>query len=252
MISVVTCYKSRTSIALQERNIAKTIGADYEYLALDGSAPATNFAAAYNDAAQRARGGLIVFIEHDCFIMNELWGASLSAKFAADPGLGIAGVAGTQYLYADKFSWTAAGKPYIKGRIVYHLENDDFFASVYSTEKNDCPVVACDGCFMAVRKELFTRLRFDEKIFTGRYFHDLDFCLQARPRSRVIVTGEVTVKRRLQPSFDEQWRAAGEAFLRKNRDVLPASCADSTPDPDHFVSSSVVDLKGRVSSTTIC
>ncbi len=252
MISVVTCYKSPMQQTLQERNIAKTVGMKHEYLALDGTAPSTNFAAAYNQAALHARGDLIVFLEHDCFFMNERWGGSLSAKFAADPKLGIAGVAGTQYLFADKCSWTAAGKPYVKGRIVYHLQNDDFFATVFSTEKADSPVVACDGCFMAVRKDLFSRCRFDDTTFSGQYFYDLDFCLQARGSATIIVTNGVTIKRRVQPLFDEEWRAAGEAFLRKNQALLPASCIDSVPDPARLTASSVVDLKGKISSSTIC
>jgi glycosyltransferase involved in cell wall biosynthesis len=252
MISIVTCYKNWTQQVLQERNIAKTVGMEHEYLALDGSASSANFAAAYNQAVSRARGDLIVFIEHDCFFMNERWGRVLSAKFADNPALGIAGVAGTQYLYADKYSWTAAGRPYVKGRIVYHLQNDDFFAAVFSTEKVDSPVVACDGCIMAVRRDLFPVCRFDEQTFSGQYFYDLDFCLQARRSVTIIVTNEVTIKRRFQPSFNEQWRAAGEAFLRKNQALLPASCVDSVPDPEHFIASSVVNLKGKTSSATIC
>jgi hypothetical protein len=252
MISIVTCYKNRTQQALQERNIAKTVGIEHEYLSIDGSVPSANFAAAYNEAVTRTRGDPIVFIEHDCFFMNERWGRALSAKFAADQALGIAGVAGTQYLFADKCSWTAAGRPYVKGRIVYHLQNDDFFATVFSTEKVDSPVVVCDGCFMAVRRDLFSRCRFDEQTFSGQYFYNLDFCLQARGYATIVVTNEVTIKRRVQPLYDEQWRLAGEAFLRKNQAVLPASCIDLIPDPAHIIASSVVNLKGKISSATIC
>jgi hypothetical protein len=252
MISVVTCYKSPSQQSLQESNVAKTIGIDHEYLAVDGRAPDTNFAAACNGAVLRAKGDIVVFIEHDCYCMNERWGAALAAKFSADPALGIAGIAGTQYLFADKYSWTAAGKPYVKGRIVYHLENDDFFAAVFSADTTDSPVVACDGCFMAVRRELFDAIRFDEATYHGQHFYDLDFCLQARGKASIIVTNAVTIKRRLQPLFDEAWHAAGAAFLQKNRLLLPATCAASAPDPARCIPSSVVDLKGKISTSTIC
>ena len=252
MISVVTCYKSRTQQSLQEQNVAKTVGTEHEVIAIDGSAPAVNVAAAYNRAALAARGNLVVFIADDCFFMNELWGKALIAKFSADQGLGIAGIAGTQYLFADRSSWTAAGRPYVKGRILYHPENDEFFAVVFSADRHDTPVVVCDGCFMAVRKSLFDEYRFDEETFLGRYFYDLEFCLKVRSSASVIVTSEVTVSKRHQPVFDKGWREAGEEFLRKNWAILPASCADSVPDPGKIVPSAVVDLKGKASSRIIC
>ncbi len=252
MISIVTCCKSPTQQTLQEQNAAKTVGTEHEIIAIDGSSPTVNVAAAYNRAALAAKGDLVVFIADDCYLMNELWGTALSAKFSAAPELGIAGVAGTQYFFADKSSWTAAGRPYVKGRIVYHPENDELFAVVFSADRQDTPVVACDGCFMAVRKSLFDKCLFDEETFPGRHFYDLDFCLRAARRALVIVTSDVTVSKRHQPVFDKEWREAGEEFLRKNREILPASCADSVPDPEHFVPSVVVDLKGKVSARIIC
>ena len=252
MISVITCCLNPTHHSIQELNIAKTIGTEHEYIVVDGSQDPPRYAAGYNGAAAGARGDILVFIDHDCYCMNVNWGAALEAKFAADPALGVAGVAGTQYLFADKYSWTAAGRPFVKGRIVYHLQNDDFFATVFSAEKGDAEVVACDGCFMAIQGDLFAKFGFDETTFIGAHFFDIDFCLQARSAARVIVTSDVTVKRRTQPVFGAHWREAGEVFLRKNKHLLPASCAPAAPDPAHIKPSAVIDLKDKATKTTIC
>jgi glycosyltransferase involved in cell wall biosynthesis len=253
MISVITYCRHPESNAVQERNVAKTVGAEYEYLVVDGSKGPLRFAAAYNWAIAKARGDIVIFIADDCYCMNMNWGPAIAGKFAHDPSLGIVGVAGTQYLFADKYSWTAAGKPFVKGRIVYHLQNGDFFAAVFSNEKGDYEVVVCDGCFFAVRAEVFKNIRFDENIFQGPYFHDLDFCLQMRAlQARLIVTSEVTVKKRSQPVFEEEWQEAGTLFLQKHRQHLPASCAQAVPDPEHIVSSNMVNLKGKASPETIC
>ncbi|MBN2188195.1 MAG: hypothetical protein JW699_01980 [Chitinispirillaceae bacterium] len=252
MISVVSLCRHPESNAVQKGNIAKTVGAAYEYLVIDGSTGPYRVAAAYNWAVGRMKGDIAVFLHDDSYFMNMNWGPALEAKFAADPSLGVAGVAGTQYLFADKASWTAAGRPFVKGRIVYHLQNGDFFAAVFSNEKGDHEVVACDGCCMAVRAELFKKILFDEKMFPGAYFYDSDFCLQARGMARLIVTSDMTVKKRSQPVFDDEWKKAGELFLRKHAGALPASCAAAVPDPAKSAPSQMVNLKGKYSMETIC
>ena len=252
MISVISLCRHPESNAVQKGNIAKTAGTDYEYLVIDGSKGPYRIAPAYNWAVTRAKGDLLVFILDDCYFMNMNWGVPLAAKFANDPSLGIAGVAGTQYLFADKSSWTAAGRPYVKGRIVYHLQNGDFFGAFFSNEKGDHEVVACDGCCMAVRAELFKTLRFDEETFTGAHFYDIDFCLQARAKYRLVITNDMTVKKRSQPVFDDDWQKDGGLFLQKHARDLPASCVDTVPDPAHFLSTQMMNLKGKYSMETIC
>lgn len=252
MISVISLCRHPESNAVQKGNVAKTAGTEYEYLVVDGSKGPPRFAGAYNWAIAKAKGDIVVFIADDCYCMNMNWGPAIAGKFAHDPSLGIVGVAGTQYLFADKYSWTAAGRPFVKGRIVYHLQNGDFFAAVFSNEKGDFEVVACDGCFSAVRAEIFKNIRFDEKTFQGSYFYDLDFCLQVRPKARSIITSDVTVKRMAQLVYDDEWNEAGKAFLQKHSQNLPASCAQAVPDPGHIVSSYMVNLKGKASPETIC
>jgi hypothetical protein len=61
MITVVTCSSHPMPQSVQERNIAKTVGAPHEYRMIDGSRGPLNFAAAYNWAAGQAVGDLIVF-----------------------------------------------------------------------------------------------------------------------------------------------------------------------------------------------
>lgn len=252
MISVISYCRHPESNAVQKGNVAKTVGAEYEYMVIDGSKGPFRIASAYNWAITQMKGDIAVFLHDDCYFMNMNWGPALAGKFAVDPRLGVAGVAGTQYLFADKHSWTAAGRPFIKGRIVYHLQNGDFFAVVFSNEKGDYDVVACDGCFMAVRADLFKSVRFDDQTFGGASFYDLDFCLQVRNRARLIITSDVTVKKRSQTVYDDEWNSAGRLFLQKHAQRLPASCAETVPDPARFVSSQMVNLKGKYSMETIC
>lgn len=251
MISVITCWAKPAEETIQERNIAKTIGVDHQYIMVDGSG-GIGLAEAYNQGIEHATGDIVVFIPEDVFFMKPGWGMVLEKKFAADPWLGAIGVAGTQYLFAEKCSWTAAGRPFIKGRVVHHLENGDFFAVVFSQEKGDFPVVAIDGVFMAIKRSVLQNAAFDQQSFQGNCFHDLDLCMQFNRDYRLIVTTEIVLKRRHIASFDKVWNCYGQQFLAKHGNSLPLSCVDTVPDPEHYVSSQVVDLKGKVPIETIC
>ncbi len=251
MISVIVSSKNPIAQSIQERNVQKTIGCECEYLLYDGSKE-SNLASIYNNAVSQAQGEIVVFIPDDVYFMKMNWGNILAAKFANDPWLGVVGVAGTQYMYADKCSLTAAGRPFIKGRVVHHLQNGDFFAVVYSPENGDYEVVACDGVFLAVKSDLFKNIAFDHLTFNNQHFFDIDFCMQARHSHRVIVTTEIVLKRRSQPVFDKVWNNYGNLFLNKWAAELPASTVDIIPDPENFISTQCVNLKGKVPMETIC
>lgn len=251
MITVITCAKNPITQSIQERNIQKTIGTGCEYLLIDGSSN-LNLAAAYNQGVSQANGDIIVFIPDDVYFMKTNWGRILETKYMNDPWLGVVGVAGTQYLFSDKCSITAAGRPFIKGRVVYHLQNGDFFAVVYSPENGDYEVVSCEGVFMAVKRQLFEIISFDSMTFNGQHFFDLDFCMQARHTNRIIVTTDIVVKKRSQTIFDKSWHSYGELFLNKWANELPASTVDDIPNPEKFVSTQCVNLKGKAPIETIC
>lgn len=251
MISVITCAKNPIAQSIQERNVHMTVGTECEYLLIDASKN-VGLAAAYNHGISQAHGDIIVFIPEDVYFMKMNWGKILEAKFSNDPWLGVVGVAGTQYMYADKCSLTAAGRPFIKGRVVHHLQNGDFFAVVFSPENGDFEVVACDGVFMAVKQQLFQSIAFDSTCFNDQHFFDIDFCMQVRHTNRVIITTDVVVKRRSQPVFDKTWQEYGNLFLHKWAGELPAATVENVPDPGNSTSTQCVDLKGKVPMETIC
>jgi hypothetical protein len=251
MISVIVLSKHPEAQSIQERNIIKTVGMPHEYLLIDGTSGVST-AAAYNYAVEHAKGNHLVFIPDDVYFMKENWGALLERKFLNDNSIGCIGVAGTQYLFHDKPSLTAAGRPFIKGRVVHHLQNGDFFAAVFSNENGDFDVVACDGVFMAVRSSLMQACGFDDNTFDGHSFYDLDLCMQITQTHRIIVTTDILVKRRSQPVFDSDWQCYGRRFLEKYSNYLPICCTDLTPDPGRFQPSQFINLKGKFSSETIC
>jgi GT2 family glycosyltransferase len=229
MISVVVCARDASLWDRHRRNVAKTIGADYEYLCLDNRQAQVGICAAYNRGIELAQGQILAFVHEDVFFMRPGWGAVLETKFAADPRVGLIGVAGSQYLFKEYGSWGTAGRPFIRGRVIHESQGQQVL-TVYSHDLADADVVAVDGLFFAVRGELFRHLRFDEVIFDRFHFYDLDLCMRVRKTHRVLVTSEILVKHLSPGSFDQVWQHYAEQFRWKYADELPASCTHLVPD----------------------
>jgi glycosyltransferase involved in cell wall biosynthesis len=253
-ISVIVCSRADPAWTVHERNVAKTAGSAHEYLRIDNRSGRYGICAAYNKGIEQARGDILVFIHEDVFFMETNWTAVLAEKFAGDPALGLVGVAGTQYLFADRMAWTAAGRPWLRGRVVHELDaGNEFAMTAFSLDKSDAEVVAVDGLFFAVRRTLFNRVRFDEATFDHFHFYDLDICMQIRETHRIMVTWDILVKHLSGGKADDSWRDAGKKFLMKYQGRLPASCVATTPDPTKVPEMGInIDLRGKASSRTIC
>jgi hypothetical protein len=176
----------------------------------------------------------------------------LEKKFGEDRLLGMVGIAGTQFLTQDSYSWTAAGRPFIKGRIIHHLVNDDFFATVFSQENGDCQVVACDETFFAVRRTVFENLLFDTMSFGGNHFFGIDLAVRMYQKANVLVTTDIVIKRRSPQIFDEEWKRTGEVFLKKYSTIFPLSCVNLQPGPVPRPGAQTVNLAGKAPKETIC
>lgn len=252
LISVIVCSRREPSFDLHERNVRKTVGnVGVEYIRIDNRDNYYGICEAYNEGVKRAKGKILVFMHEDVFFMEGGWGEKLIDKFR-DSSIGLVGVAGTEYLFADKPSWVTAGRPFIKGKVIHELDNGErYFLTVYSWDNSDAEVVAVDGLFFAIRKELFDRIKFDGENFDGFHFYDLDICMQVRKTHKCIVTNDIIVKHTSGGSFDGVWQKYAQRFVEKYKKELPASCTSAIPDLSKRVGFENFDLKGKVPQVTI-
>jgi glycosyltransferase involved in cell wall biosynthesis len=252
MISVIVCSRKPASWDFHERNVDKTIGCDYEYIRIDNTLNTYGICGAYNKGVEQAIGDIFVFVHEDVFFMEPGWGLTLIKKYAADPKLGLVGVAGTQYLFADHPAWIRAGRPYIRGRVIHELNNGQTYTlSVFSWDKNDAEVVAVDGLFFAIRGNLFRTIRFDDTTFDKFHFYDLDICMQVRRTNKLIVTWDILLKHLSGGVLDETWINAGKKFLAKYKNELPSSCISVVPDLSVHLEAMHYDLRGKAAQGTI-
>ncbi|MBD3319542.1 MAG: hypothetical protein GF350_00430 [Chitinivibrionales bacterium] len=244
MISIIVCSRRPAEWNVHENNVRQTAGCPNEYIKIDNTGNTYGLCSAYNKGLEYARGEICVFMHEDVFMLQYGWGAIIENKFRNDESLGLIGVAGTQYLFADKPGWVAAGRPFIHGKVT-HQKGENCILTVYSWDNGDKEVVAVDGLFIAVRGSLFERIGFDDAIFDKFHFYDLDICMQVRKTHKCIVTDEIVLKHFSGGSFDSLWKMYGDRFCRKYSDILPVSCIDKVPDqsPERFES---YDITARI------
>jgi GT2 family glycosyltransferase len=249
MISVIVCSRRDPAETLHLRNARKTSSEEIEYVRIDNRDTKYGLCAAYNQGVARATGDILVFMHEDAFFMERGWDKVLANKFV-DASIGLVGIAGTQYLFANPPGWVAAGRPFIRGKVV-HETNDDFHLTAYSWDTTDSDVVAVDGLFFAVRRKLFETIKFDEATFDGFHFYDLDICMQVRTSYRLVVTPDILVKHQSSGAFNEHWMKYAQRFIRKYSGELPAHCTDEVPDLSKRIQFESFDLKGKVQQVTI-
>lgn len=251
MISVIVSSKLGSPPgALHERNVKKTASSAIDYVSIDNSDSHTGICGAYNEGVKKAKTDILVFMHEDVFFMEPAWDKVLERKFA-DSSIGLIGVAGTQYLFPDPPGWVVAGRPFIKGKVIHETKNGaDFNLTVFSWDKTDADVVAVDGLFFAIRRELFSKIRFDETTFDKFHFYDLDICMQVRATHRLIVTPDILLKHQSGGAFDSVWHTYAERFTAKYRTRLPATCTSEVPDRLKRVPFESFDLRGKIKQVT--
>jgi glycosyltransferase involved in cell wall biosynthesis len=251
MISVIVCSRKNPDDSIHERNLRKTAGTDIEYIRIDNRDNRYNLSSAYNEGVALAHGTILVFMHEDAFFMEGNWAAVLEKKFSFEH-IGLVGVAGTQYLFADNPGWVLAGRPYIRGHVIHELNNGETYTlTVFNWEQPDVSVVAVDGLFFAVRKSLFNNIRFDDARFDGFHFYDIDICMQIRKTHQLIVTWDLLIKHQSGGSFKDQWKKYAHRFCDKYRNELPASTVNTVPDLSRRISFENFDLKGKAPQITI-
>ncbi len=197
--------------------------ADYEIIGIHDAA---SLASAYNWAARRASGELVVFSHDDVEVVSADLVPALRRAMAS---LDVIGVVGTSRV-VDAY-WPRAGPPHLHGWMA-SPGPDGYTVNVYGVDAAVTPdLQALDGMLFAVRSEVLRRVSFDEATFDGFHGYDIDFTFSAhRAGFRVGTCAEIAVIHASAGGFGADWARCAERFAAKHRDVLAGRVgADSWP-----------------------
>ena len=184
MISIVICSRSNNIPLALQYSISATIGVEYELVVIDNSGNQFSIFQAYNIGVQKANYPYICFLHEDVeFVEGSFdWGKNL-IEFLSDEKTGVVGIAGSDIVTRIPAPWSFY-RPAKKMNIIQGIKNNQgevFFEQRCLPNGNKekiLPVVLLDGVFLAMRKQLFDKIHFDEKI-SGFHGYDFDITMQS-------------------------------------------------------------------------
>jgi GT2 family glycosyltransferase len=220
MISIILCSRRKDISDELKSNIENTIGTPYELIVVDNSKNEYSIFSAYNEGVRRASHDFLCFMHEDVVFHSPDWGKSV-IKHLSIPTTGLIGLAGSRYLLPIPAPWFKA-KPHVKN-LIQGDPGKGKSAKRYSIARDE-KVICVDGFWFCSRKDVFSRVAFDEQAFHHFHFYDLDISLQIHEKGySIYVVSDIVVEHSSSGTFNAQWLDAAYAFYHKWEKQLPAA-----------------------------
>lgn len=229
MISIIICNRGEEITKDLEDNIKRTIGyIDYEIICINNEKGQYSIFQAYNIGVKKAKFSFLCFMHDDVRFHTLNWGSKVVNHFS-DKQVGMLGVAGPTYISNIPGIWwgiNGAVNPTNSTRQC-NIDTDRFNHKEQHTTYNNpfnedvSEVVACDGLFFCIRKELFDVIEFDEE-YGGFHFYDIDISLQIlRLNYKLLCVYDILVEHISISNLSTEWIKSSRLFYKKWKDVLP-------------------------------
>ena len=215
-ISIIICSVDPQRFEAVRANYRALLGpVSHEII---GIHDASSLCEGYNRGAARASGEILVFSHDDIEIVT----ADFAARLLDHLGrYDLVGVAGTTRLIGG--SWTYAGWPHLRGQVGSRImKPGSLTVTVYGVQDHAAAdVQVLDGVFLAVRREVYERIRFDEKTFDGWHLYDLDFSFSAHLAGfRLAVCHDLCLIHNSLGTYRADWQRYVDRFEAKHRGRL--------------------------------
>lgn len=233
MLSIIICSVSPERLSAIRNNIGRTVGVEYEIIAVDNRERNMPIARVYNEGAVRAAYPYLFFVHEDVVFHTGGWGAFVEERLSK-PDCGVIGFAGSTVKLSAYSGWYQF--PDCSRSLLFQAGIDDsprLDAWHVHLDRPFEEVVVVDGLGMFVRKDVWSEYPFDEQMLTGFHCYDLDFSLQiaasGKYRNYVCSSPKVIVEHDSAGSFREDWFNETIRLHRmKWRRFLPV-CAEGYP-----------------------
>jgi len=178
MISIIACSRNAKLPESFVKNIAETVGVDYELICIDNSENKYSIFSAYNKGYVQSKFPYLCFVHEDVLFHTQNWGVKVIEHLQA-PETGIIGLAGGDLATRVPASWSTLmscvniiqsdrnGKK--QSKQIIHPQ--DFKESKQS-------VILLDGVLMCMKRKLLEKIHFDEQ-FSGFHGYDFDISIQS-------------------------------------------------------------------------
>lgn len=224
-ISILVCSIDPAKAENLRNNIASTIGedADFEVLVHDNRDANLPLSTVYNNLAGRAQFDYLLFVHEDVTFSTDGWLAAILPTLR-EPETGVIGFAGARLMTNAPAGWGGSMK-----YAVYYVNEKGNLLNINTNKQGSfTEVAAVDGLAMFVRKDVWSRHKFDEKILPGFHCYDIDFSLAVGENHKNYVCASVLVLHNSKGNFDREWMMDTlRCFSLKWNRILPRMASDA-------------------------
>jgi glycosyltransferase involved in cell wall biosynthesis len=219
MISVIFCSIDKAKADATVHQYSNMLGDEPHEIILIQDA--RSLAEAYNRGLKQAKGDIIVLSHDDIeFLQPSTWLSKVKSHLSSFDFIGLAG---TTKLIGP--AWALAGPPYNFGQVAeMNADGDPYRVLIFGTPSPVVPnIQAVDGLFMAFKRDVVNKVRFDEVNFNGFHCYDIDFSFSAyKSGFRLGVATDIPVLHASQGSFDGIWGMYAQRLCEKHYTDLEA------------------------------
>ena len=220
-ISIIVCSVNKKYFSDLVENISVTIGCDYEIVHEDNLSNNNSISSVYNRLGTKAKFSNLVFIHEDVRIFTLDWGPII-ISLLNQTTVGLVGLMGSVFKSKYPSAWSSVPSNFY--RISGHI-NSNSINQELSEMYNDVSVI--DGCFIAIRKDLFNRYKFDENLL-GFHAYDVDLSLNVGQQYQIKVPQYIQYKHFSNGSLNRDWVESYTYIHKKWQNILPARCHEIT------------------------
>ena len=221
MISCIICFANKELLKNVSESIEHTLGMPFEIIGIDNSDGKLSICEAYNKGADLAKFDILCFLHEDVLFETNNWGKILMDHFAELNNVGIVGVAGSSYKSLAPSGWWATPDKYLSYNFrqsYKHSKKETFLRTLNNDAVKE--VISLDGVFLAVKKSVFEKYRFDNAL---PFFHgyDLDFSLAISAGFQNYFIPDIMLHHLSEGSIDDVWIENMFLLFKKWNKQLP-------------------------------
>lgn len=227
MISIIICSCNTVELAAVEKNIRETIGVPYEIISLDNRENRYTIFSAYNIGIERAKGDIVCFIHEDVIFHTNDWGGYLK-RHLLNEEIGIVGVFGAHFMpkcFPVTYWYNPCSGTVLQGtRNKTNVYTVDLLSRYESPQgiKNEVEVAVVDGLWMAGKKDLFRKIQFDDRTYSGFHCYDIDISMQSlKLGKKNIVVNDILIEHKSFGHAHKKFYSALRLWYKKWNDDLP-------------------------------
>lgn len=226
MISIIICSQKPALPEPLEQNIASTIGCEYEVVFIYNEDNKYSIFEAYNIGIQKSRFDILCFMHDDILYHTNNWGKNVITHFNEE-NVGAIAVAGSKYLPPVPATWFSLEEEYMD--IIQHYTPHDEGTRVTKNQTKELrtEIVAFDGVWFCIHKNVFNEIAFDTNTFKGFHAYDIDIAMQIVSKGyKIYAVFDVLIEHFSCGSLSKQWVESVTRFYLKWHRSLPIESPD--------------------------